>query len=228
MKNKKSTSQRKSIKKQQTKKVTKKQPIKKVTKKQSIKKVTKKQPTKKQVYKKQVSKKQPPKKQTKKNEKIKLAIRVVEYEKKVFKKYINNKKIRKTIKKQAPAKNLSKRKIRIVKGYSIRGQKFTSKFYKVNSIKEYDKIFNSLKKNKKSGSNLTIITFEYTGKIDLNNGKVTGQKCVTRKLIKKRKNKKDKLNDSVVTNFLEVAQNLYFLNEQYELELLDLEYLIEQ
>jgi hypothetical protein len=201
MKNKKSTSQKKSIKKQASKK---------------------------QAPKKHPPKKQAPKKQPKKNEKIKLAIRVVEYEKKIYKKYINNKKIRKVIKKQAPARNLVKRKIRIVKGYSIRGQKFTAKFYKVNSIKEYDKIFNSLKKNKKGGSNLTIVTFEYTGKIDFNNGKVTGQKCVTRKLIKKRKNKKDKLNDSVVTNFLEVAQNLYFLNEQYELELLDLDYLIEQ
>lgn len=200
MKNKKSTSQRKTIKQ-----ATKSQPKKQVTKSQPKKEVTKNES----------------------NKKIKLAIRIVEYEKQVKKEFINNKKVKQTIKKQAPIKSVSKRNVRIVTGYSVKGQKFTSKFFRVKSIKEYEKIFNSIKKNKKAGSNLTLITFEYTERINLKRGIVSGQKCVTRKLIKKRKNKKDKLNDSIVSNFIEVAQNLSFLNEQYELEYPSLDYFIE-
>ncbi len=199
MKKKKTTSQRKSIK-QVTKNKTKGE-----TKSKTKKEQTKNEP----------------------NKKIKLAIRVVEYEKQVKKEFINNKKVKQTIKKQAPIKSISKRDVRIVTGYSVKGQKFTSKFFRVKSIKEYEKIFNSIKKNKKSGSNLTLITFEYTERINVKRGIVSGQKCVTRKLIKKRKNKKDKLNDSIVSNFIEVAQNLSFLNEQYELEYPSLDYFIE-
>jgi hypothetical protein len=73
---------------------------------------------------------------------------------------------------------------------------------------------------------LTIITFEYTERINLKRGIVSGQKCVTRKLIKKRKTKKDKLNDSIISNFIELVENLSFLNEQYEIEYPSLDYFL--